>query len=258
MMHRRSLCRKGFTPGKCGAFTLIELLVVIAIIAILAAILFPVFAQAREKARQTACLSNLKQIGNALMMYTQDYDEVLPGNASRDTGLGLPLGFMDPAPRWRNWARDIQPYLKNLQVYNCPSAQPRTGRPELAPVPSPPGGNTSYNLNGITSGRALAVIPAPADIIYLHENIYSTASANLRPYVSTAPDIYREFNWTGYSRNHSEGGNLLFCDGHAKWQKKTSIRYTQFGARPDMPGCDQAFNMEASAGQNQRDCRAAF
>ncbi|MCW3099934.1 MAG: prepilin-type N-terminal cleavage/methylation domain, partial [Chthonomonadaceae bacterium] len=66
MQHRRT------------AFTLIELLVVIAIIAILAAILFPVFAQAREKARQTACLSNLRQIGTAVMMYTQDYDEVLP------------------------------------------------------------------------------------------------------------------------------------------------------------------------------------
>src|SRR5687767_10639650 len=85
-------------------FTLIELLVVIAIIALLAAILFPVFAQARDKARQSSCLSNTRQIGSALMMYGQDYDEGLPA--------------------WGEyrWHVPLKPYVKNLQVFVCPSA----------------------------------------------------------------------------------------------------------------------------------------
>lgn len=91
-----------------GGFTLIELLVVIAIIAILAAILFPVFAQAREKARQTSCLSNEKQIGLALIQYTQDYDETYPFNVhSQD---------------WQNgWVSKALPYMKDLRVFMCPS-----------------------------------------------------------------------------------------------------------------------------------------
>src|SRR5438132_3273033 len=95
-------------PRRHAGFTLIELLVVIAIIAILAAILFPVFAQARDKARQTACLSNLKQLSLGVLMYAQDYDEVLPGNAYElpnnpdfgDAGLvsASDIGFLDPDP----------------------------------------------------------------------------------------------------------------------------------------------------------------
>jgi prepilin-type N-terminal cleavage/methylation domain-containing protein/prepilin-type processing-associated H-X9-DG protein len=102
--------------SKRRAFTLIELLVVIAIIAILAAILFPVFAQAREKARQTSCISNLKQIGSGLMMYYQDYDEILPAVNSGGHPTGWGYGSPDTV-----WAQAINPYTKNWQIFRCPS-----------------------------------------------------------------------------------------------------------------------------------------
>src|SRR5690242_8543722 len=94
-------------------FTLIELLVVIAIIAILAAILFPVFAQAREKARTAACISNGKQMGLGLMMYAQDYDERLPRVYTAN------FGPVNNGPR--DWKNDIEPYVKNQGVFRCPS-----------------------------------------------------------------------------------------------------------------------------------------
>jgi len=105
--------------GRLKAFTLIELLVVIAIIAILAAILFPVFATAREKARQTQCLSNMKQLGLAFIQYGQDYDELLPlGTDTTIDGMG--------------WTPQVYPYIKSVAVYACPDDQFQPGAWEMA------------------------------------------------------------------------------------------------------------------------------
>src|ERR1051326_8209824 len=103
---------------RARGFTLIELLVVIAIVAILAAILFPVFAQARDKARAAACLSNVKQIGTALIMYAQDYDATLPHHPA-DVGNFL----ADTAGP--NWAKGMMPYVKNSQILICPRSEER-------------------------------------------------------------------------------------------------------------------------------------
>jgi len=123
-------------PSKTSGFTLIELLVVIAIIAILAAILFPVFAQAREKARQTSCLSNMKQVALASLMYAQDYDETFcaQGEPQEANGWGWQL----------TWLVHIQPYMKNYAAFRCPS--------DSHAVASWSGPMFSYVANGIIGG----------------------------------------------------------------------------------------------------------
>jgi prepilin-type N-terminal cleavage/methylation domain-containing protein/prepilin-type processing-associated H-X9-DG protein len=113
----QSRIRFGSSADKRQAFTLIELLVVIAIIAILAAILFPVFAQARERARAAACLSNVKQIGTGLMMYVQDYDELYPAPFNIVPPINNPVASADRIPL----DAQLQPYIKNDQVWGCPS-----------------------------------------------------------------------------------------------------------------------------------------
>ncbi|GAB4453180.1 MAG: hypothetical protein OHK0029_05460 [Armatimonadaceae bacterium] len=213
-------------------FTLIELLVVIAIIAILAAILFPVFAQARAKARQTSCLSNMRQNGIGIMMYAQDYDEILPGIDGRASGQGLPLGFLDPAAP-RNWCVTIQPYIKNFDIYICPQVVPRSsaGTSTWDERVQPGGRSVSYLLNGIVEDRPLAAIPEPADIVFLHEYKFYGRAAQVRPQmVNTTTREFAEFDHPFYNTMHNDGANILYCDGHAKWNRRNRLRYFDFGA----------------------------
>ncbi len=181
-------------------FTLIELLVVIAIIAILAAILFPVFAKARDKARAAACLSNLKQLGLGCMMYTQDYDETLPA--------------------WALWPTQIEPYVKNRQIYWCPSdmeggcCNAYRGRYYMCDF----GQNVSYVAahggNQPTVGCRLGEIPSPAARYLIGES--NGAMGGWTPYLYGGPNFDQYDRWI--SRRHNDGSNVVYIDGHAKWQ----------------------------------------
>jgi prepilin-type processing-associated H-X9-DG protein/prepilin-type N-terminal cleavage/methylation domain-containing protein len=233
------MTRRGFTPGKTPtvrgypAFTLIELLVVIAIIAILAAILFPVFAQAREKARSTACLSNLKQTGTALMMYLQDYDETNPPRNDGNADFNNPT-VVATRP---NFLGSLTPYTKNKDIYFCPSV-PDEGATQACNTIS----CTSYLGNAVVMGRSIAVIPAPAEIVYVHELFNKRRVAYLRPFYDANRNQYQYWHFPrpgtatyvpNYTNIHNEGGNVLFCDGHAKHRKGTSMRSREFGLTPD-------------------------
>jgi prepilin-type N-terminal cleavage/methylation domain-containing protein/prepilin-type processing-associated H-X9-DG protein len=253
------------------AFTLIELLVVIAIIAILAAILFPVFAQARAKARQAVCLSNQKQIGTAVMLYAQDYDEVLPGNTDGQPACGSgggdashSLGFMQPAvagtPQlWNIVPRDIQPYLKNLAVFRCPQSAPRTGSPTYADtVTTPGGGSSSYLFNGVVGQRALAVMPAPADLIYIREENFANRYASQRPYHNLASGTWLGANWSSYDLIHGDGCNLLFCDGHAHWYKKAALTFAMYGLKTTPPDRHLATDSAAAVAEGNTNFAALF
>lgn len=221
--------------GQRRAFTLIELLVVIAIIAILAAILFPVFARAREAARATACRSNLKQIGTAMAMYTQDYDEML-----------TPC-FMYYDPPGNNilaWYPDLlNPYVKNAGIWVCPSQNPgfaTTWKRDWLPAGRGPGfRELLYSYGGNDAGlgmpgghaRGLAEVQRPADKLALldagtielwsFDDSCSGAGhdhANTGAPCALSSNIYRG----GVAFRHSEAFNVLFLDGHVKTRKNTA------------------------------------
>jgi prepilin-type N-terminal cleavage/methylation domain-containing protein/prepilin-type processing-associated H-X9-DG protein len=222
------------------AFTLIELLVVIAIIAILAAILFPVFAQAREKARQTGCLSNMKQIGIGLQLYAQDYDETLP------LANDYVKNFASPsAPP--NFLGSLIPYVRSKPIFNCPSAPVETTA-GLAPTAE---SSTNYMGNGVIMGRTLAVVPEPASIAYLHELGVLESVAWLRPVCDrndrcSAWCYYHNKHW--YTNLHSSGGNLIFADGHAKYRTLMSMRTGDFGLTPPDRAVDPNSNSACDNG----------
>ncbi len=237
---------------KRKGFTLIELLVVIAIIAILAAILFPVFAKAREKARQTACMSNEKQLGLGFTQYEQDYDEKLPrGTDFNQFGLG--------------WAGQIYPYTKSTGLYKCPDDSTQATKPGDTPV--------SYAMNlvlargdsfGAGAAGSIPKMNSPARTVLLMEcsgiparlgttaatdqsaqaNNYSGSSDGFNVYATEAADGSGLAGYgllqTGFMGSrpstigtpgyyaaatglHTDGSNFLLADGHVKWLRGSQV-----------------------------------
>ncbi len=205
-------------------FTLIELLVVIAIIAILAAILFPVFARARENARKSTCQSNLKQIGLGFAQYAQDYDEMYPPMLDRisagvytvQTNSSMP-GYRfitsdgSPSGYFVSWMDILQPYVKNDKIFECPSNK----TPREANAPS-----YGYNrqVSGTWGGVAMATIKRPSECVMTldYASRYGTY-ANQGEFATWNAVLANTF-----VHPHSDGGNVCFVDGHVKWYNRTS------------------------------------
>jgi len=229
MNHKRSAHVKahGFSGVRtASAFTLIELLVVIAIIAILAAILFPVFASAREKARQTSCLSNLKQIGIAMMMYSQDADELYP-----------PAWFDKPVS-WsgKTWRESILPYSKSQQIYTCPSNP--TNDQSTADNYYTGTFHVSYNCDSQTVIRdvygtgnspvALADVTSPAQTFAIAE-VWASKAFEGWGYDTAAYNADLNPDYDGHRNSlysgHNGTSNYIFADGHVKSYRPSATKY---------------------------------
>jgi prepilin-type N-terminal cleavage/methylation domain-containing protein len=207
-------------------FTLIELLVVIAIIAILAAILFPVFAQAREKARSSTCLSNNKQIGLAVAMYTQDYDNTYPPQKG-DSMVTLAAGGKEGT-----YYDALMPYCKNGQIWICPSNMPNPYAGNKATKLLPPAMGYHMNGNVITKeGLAEAAVAAPASCMLMRESGAGIVwfEAYLRPFRGGCDGIVGWKGPGGKNGPHMDGYNFLLADTHAKWfTDRASLELAQF------------------------------
>jgi prepilin-type N-terminal cleavage/methylation domain-containing protein/prepilin-type processing-associated H-X9-DG protein len=245
-----------------NGFTLIELLVVIAIIAILAAILFPVFAKAREKARQASCASNEKQIGLALLQYVQDSDEILPY-----VWFG-PGGYQasDPAAGKYKWMDASLPYIKSAAIFDCPddSGPGKT----YVPYTQLPNGNTNVNvyggyvynhayrpdINGNYSfpgsnpdpafpgtTQNLASLQHPATTIWILDgaslpgfdgdfDFYCQDPGTNNPVIDTATNpVSLQCNAGAVGARHTEFANILWCDGHVKSVRLDTLIQTRTG-----------------------------
>jgi prepilin-type N-terminal cleavage/methylation domain-containing protein/prepilin-type processing-associated H-X9-DG protein len=228
-----------FTSSRHPAgFTLIELLIVIAIISLLAAILFPVFNQARESARRGSCQSNLRQIGLGVSQYVQDYDDTFPHNAttSPDDYSNRP----DNSSAYNNWIHKTQPYIKSWQVFICPSATKLAGQDPIG------NSDTNYFGNGVVMRNLdspglyddtvrMARVQKASELILASEWAYRTKTAYIRPFAASG-GFGKWMASVQYNYNHYEGANLLFCDGHVKWRLQDNICARDFGINSSICG----------------------
>lgn len=240
------------TRKRRTAFTLIELLVVIAIISLLAAILFPVFARARENARRTSCASNLKQIGLGILQYTQDYDEMMPLHLYKTPGTdGTTIVNL-------SWRWGIYPYVKSTQLFECPSNPERrintalntdggTSSKMFAEVPR---FKVSYAANGWTGlsghiapmgditgtpqwpSRKVAALVSPSTLLLVGEALDNDTCLRIDQTPTTTNNASKRM-----FAGHLATANMLFADGHVKAMKWSGTCTTPYTWSSDDSAC---------------------
>ena len=256
---------------KNKAFTLIELLVVIAIISILAAILFPVFARARENARRASCLNNMKQIGLGIMQYTQDYDERYPPNYPQngtpgavpnilDTDPSKPSGVFEitanagsPKGHFQSWMDTIHPYIKSTQVFVCPSSKAEKTVPNYG-YSFALGNYANYAGVYFGGSNTTAYVPISLAAVTRTAEVVAIAewTSNFNYTMGPRTVVIRANNPANNEVTpHMNGSVFAYADGHAKWVSRgtisSSIRYDaniacNLTTLPNSPYCSRAWN----------------
>jgi len=254
-------------------FTLIELLVVVAIIAVLAAILFPVFARARENARRASCLSNLKQVGLGIMMYVQDYDEKYPmqiyypsfsdsatpvAGKYLQTQAGTPGAFFEIGDtnsgvldHYITWMDLVYPYVKSVQVFKCPSSTDAEYYPDY--MFNGAFGGMRKNYYGVTSSpTSMASIDRASTTVMMWETGQESNNITYEPKYGNLGVASSITRWPNIHKNHLEGMNMIYGDGHAKWSSYQSLAglgaydpanyKCNLSAPANIPTCSTLFN----------------
>ena len=221
-------------PKRAG-FTLVELLTVVSIVAVLTAILLPVVGRARAAAARVACVGNMRQIGNAMLIYLADSDGVMPSRTD------MVDDFMSPAAPTSYYREVVGPYLSgDTRVLRC-----RTAQPDRAWAPTAIS-EASYAANAVVLGRKLTLVRAATSLVCVQEMRVSARIGILRPASSNdhpgaaPPGKYLYWHYRdpaegfveNYSNSHDRGGNLLFCDGHAEYRKLDDLPAAISGCCP--------------------------
>lgn len=243
-MQKRHECRK-----RRRGFTLIELLVVIAIIALLAAILFPVFARARENARRAACQSNLKQIGLGIAQYVQDFDEIMPLNTNASN--------FSTTTTARSVFQGIHPYTKSWQILRCPSVN-QTNASFWEHTPATENDRTTYLVSGVLfavnrnplRARKLSELEHPAQLVSVQELRFITHWEWRFPEPGGTAGEYQYWHRYGAAQagkedigvNHFDGANRLYADGHVKWAKTSAMSSCDYGMTKQSDGSCESYS----------------